>query len=229
MHGAALVLTLAPVAMATPITSFYTIAAISSSTAGSDLYTAQNLIKGQGVGFDAATGNQLDNSDFAASRWVTTNPGGFPSNYFNYCSAPVLRLDLGQNRLLSEIGIWGYNAANANSASHFKLRFASAADGVAGFGSSIDFGSNYFLAIDDLHRQSFGFGRAVNARYVEFTADRNFCSNGGNGPPVGGDRVGLGEIAFQSTVPEPASLALTGLALLALPVSSGRRRFGQRG
>ena len=109
------------------------------------------------------------------------------------------------------------------------MRFASAADGSAGFGNSITFGANYSLVIDDVVRQSFGFSQAVNARYVEFTADHNFYSNGGNGPPPGGDRVGLGEIAFQSAVPEPASMALTGLGLLGLLISSGRRRFGQRG
>ena len=40
-------------------------------------------------------------------------------------------------------------------------------------------------------------------RFVEFTCEDNFYANGGSGPPGGGDRVGLGEIAFEDRVPNP--------------------------
>jgi hypothetical protein len=40
-----------------------------------------------------------------------------------------------------------------------------------------------------------------------------YYSNGGFGPPPGGDRVGLGEIAF-AAVPEPSTALLGGIALL---------------
>ena len=39
------------------------------------------------------------------------------------------------------------------------------------------------------------------ARYVEMTAEDNFYSNGGSGPPAGGDRLGLGEVAFEIVLP----------------------------
>lgn len=48
-----------------------------------------------------------------------------------------------------------------------------------------------------------------------------YYSNGGFGPPPGGDRVGLGEIAF-AAVPEPSTALLGGIALLFPP----RRRAG---
>ena len=65
-------------------------------------------------------------------------------------------------------------------------------------------------------RQSFSFGQTLSARYVEFTARDNFFvapGDGTGGETPGGDRVGLGEIAFAATVPEPASLLLIGFGI----------------
>jgi len=53
---------------------------------------------------------------------------------------------------------------------------------------------------DDAARQSFLFEETVVARFVEFTATDNFFmepGDGSNGETPGGDRVGLGEIAFE--------------------------------
>ena len=59
-------------------------------------------------------------------------------------------------------------------------------------------------------RQEAMFGEVVTARYVEFTTEDNFFvapGDGSAGGVAGGDRVGLGEIAF-SVVPEPSSILL---------------------
>lgn len=70
--------------------------------------------------------------------------------------------------------------------------------------------------MDHSARDSHPFVNGVkNARYVEFTVTDNYYSNGGFGPPAGGDRVGLNEIAFEA-IPEPSSALLGGVALLGL-------------
>lgn len=204
--------------------SFYPISSITSSTSATDLFPVGNLIQGPGVGFDASVPHdQLTNPDFAGSRWVTDAPGGFPADYIAIAGMPVLTLDLGQNRLLSEISIWGYASDNANGVSAFSLRFATDADGLGGFGTSIAFNPTYFPAIGDIVRQSFSFGQSFSDRYVEFTAVDNFFSNGGFGPPPGGDRVGLGEIAFQA-VPEPSTWFLMATGLIGVFGYGWRRR-----
>ena len=70
---------------------------------------------------------------------------------------------------------------------------------------------------DDTARQPFSFA-PVTARYVRMTALDNFFVAPGNGTEVpgslsGGDRVGLGEVAF--SVPEPASISLLLFGLFA--------------
>ena len=67
--------------------------------------------------------------------------------------------------------------------------------------------------IDDAPRQSFVFSEVVTARYVEFTCDDNFYAYGGSGPPGGGDRVGLGEVAFADAVPNPHPILVVQAAL----------------
>jgi len=111
--------------------------------------------------------------------------------------------------------VWGYVAANANGVSEFSLRFATEAEGLGGFGTSIGFNPTYFLTNDDLLRQSFLFVQTISARFVEFKAIDNFFNlpgDGSGGETTVGDRVGLGEIAF-ATVPEPTILCLMTLGL----------------
>ena len=132
--------------------------------------------------------------------------------------APVIALDLGDERLLGEISVWGYSDANANGVSEFSLRFAAAADGPHAFGTSITYNPTFLPTTDPVVRQSFVFSQNVTTRYVEFTAADNFFvapGDGSGGGLIGGDRVGLGEIAFQ-VIPEPATLSLLGLGLVAL-------------
>ena len=121
----------------------------------------------------------------------------------------MLTFDLGSDVTLSEISAWGYSSGNTNGVSEFSLRFATDAEGTGGFGTSVTFNPTYTLTNDDTTRQSNPFSETVVARYVEFTASDNFFmppGDGSAGELAGGDRVGLGEVAF--AIPEPGSLAL---------------------
>ena len=190
--------------------TFLPISSITSSTAATDFWPAGNLIQGPGVGFDAnAPFSRSDPIGTGAEDWVTAQNG---SDYFaGGQAAPVLTIDLGADQLLTEISIWGYLEWTANGASAFSLRFATEADGLAGFGTSIVYNPGITGLLNESYlRQSFAL-TPVTGRYVEMTITDNFY--GGLTP--GGDRVGLGEIAFQQ-VPEPATIGLLGLGFAGL-------------
>jgi hypothetical protein len=203
--------------------TFYPISSVTSSTSATDLWPASNLIQGPGVGFDAAEPHTQFGSG-PTHRWVTDAPGGFPSDYIAVAGAPVITLDMGADVSLSEISVWGYTATNANGVSAFSLRFATSAGGIPSLGTSITYNPSFGgppptgLPNDDINRMSFSFSQTVNARYVEFTATDNWFvapGDGSGGEIPGGDRVGIGEIAF-AVIPEPSSalLGLLGLALV---------------
>ncbi len=214
---------------------FYDIDSISSSTAFDDLIPASNLIQGPGIGFDASEPHSKLLGGFDGN-WVTAAPGGFPSDYIEVAGSPVLFIDLGQDNALSEISIWGYESSNAVGVSEFSLEFAAAADGAGGFGTSIVYNPSFFPTNDNTIRQSFAFDQDVTARYVEFTVLDNFFVAPGDGSveTPGGDRVGLGEIAFAistsdptppTPIPAPGALLLLCSGLTGL---AGYGRFGQR-
>lgn len=196
---------------------FYSISSIESTTQANDLAPAINLIQGPGVGFDAnEPHDQITASPF--DQWVTADDAGFPSDYIAQVGMPVLTIDLGLDVPLSEISVWSYSDTNANGVAQFSLKFATEADTTAGFGTSIIFNPTYFPTVDLLPRQSFAFGQTVSARYVEFTVNDNFFiapGDGSAGGLPGGDRVGLGGIAFSNpaAIPEPTTVALLGLGL----------------
>jgi hypothetical protein len=129
-------------------------------------------------------------------------------------------MDLGADVPLFEVSAWGYANSNANGVSAFSLRFATEAEGSAGFGGSIGFNPTYLMVNDEFSRQSFLFGETITARYVEMTlVDNHFVApgDGSGGETPGGDRVGLGEVAF-AVIPEPSTPFLAafsfGFALL---------------
>lgn len=209
---------------------FYPISDISSSTAATDLWQVSNLIQGPGIGFDAAEPHDKLLGG-ASGNWVTA-AAGFPADYIEILGMPVLTIDLGQDVALSEISIWGYASTNANGVSEFSLQFATEAEGSGGFGNSIGFNPSFFPTNDDTVRQAFPFGQTVTARWVEFTAVDNFFfppGDGSGGETPGGDRVGLGEIAFAepSPIPEPSTLILIGTGLVGLAAYS-RKRLGRQ-
>jgi hypothetical protein len=217
-----LLILVALLAMVSPALAqgFYPISSASSSTSATDLWPVSNLIQGPGVGFDAnAPYDRLIGGPNGA--WVT-DACGFPCDYIATTGTPVLTFDLGQDRALTEISAWGYASTNANGISQFSLKFASNADGPGGFGASIAYNPTFTLTNNDTVRQANAFSQAVTARYVQLTATDNFFvapGDGSGGETPGGDRVGLGEVAFP--VPEPSCLSLLAVGCLML---IGRRR-----
>ena len=110
----------------------------------------------------------------------------------------MLILDLGTDRALSEISTWGYSDTNTNGAKDFSLRFATSSEGTGGFGNSISYNPSFEAAFPTASRDSNVFTQTVIARYVEMTITDNW--RGFQGGTPGGDRVGLGEIAFEEAV-----------------------------
>lgn len=181
---------------------FYPITSITSSTAADDFFPVGNLIHGPGVGFDAAEPHNQIIVGGPESLWVTA-AYGFPRDYIELDGTPVLTIDLGQNRTLNAISTWGYSDGNSNGVSEFKLRFATSAEGIGGFGTSIDYNPTFNMLLPTAPIQTNIFTESVTARYVEFTATDNFFmppGNGSAGEIPGGDRVGLGELAFPSNL-----------------------------
>ena len=154
---------------------------------------------------------------------MTNAPNGGSGDYFGPPPTPPARLvfDMGSDVRLSEISVWGYADTNANGANQFSLLFATEAEGTNGMGTSIVFNPTYYPTQPVTPRQSFDFAEPVWARYVELVPEDNFF---GINPP-GGDRVGLGEVAFEDReIPEPATMALMGLAACGLGGYVRRRR-----
>lgn len=197
--------------------TFYPIVSASSSTGGTDLWPASNLIQGPGVGYDAAEPHDQLGAG-PDTRWVTDAPGGFPSDFIAVVGAPVITIDLGSDQLLGEMSLWGYTTGNSNGASAAMLRFATSVEGSGGFGTSITYNPSFVVDLNDIPRQSFTFSQNVTARFVELTLTDNYFvapGNGAGGELPGGDRVGLGEVAFE-VVPEPTGLMLAATAGAAL-------------
>ncbi|MEZ6117523.1 MAG: PEP-CTERM sorting domain-containing protein [Pirellulaceae bacterium] len=181
--------------------------------AGGALWPESNLIQGPGIGFDADEPHDkiLDGD---VGNWVT-DACGFPCDYIESFGSPIIELDLGTDRLLSEISTWGYSDSNTNGMADFTLRFATAAEGPGGYGTSITYNPEFvvedYFEYDAFERRSFAFDQDVTARYIELVPTRNYFDDPGdgtgeNGWGPGGDRVGIGEIAFQAPddfVPEP--------------------------
>ncbi len=199
-----------------PGASFYPITSASSSTGAADLWPASNLVQGPGVGFGAAEPHNKTASG-AGGDWVTGAPA---ADYYTVLPAPVIMVDLGGDVDLTEISTWGYSNTNGNGVRDFTLKFATEADGPGGVGTSITFNPLYSMALDPTPRLSFEFGETVNARYVELTALDNFF-----GAIVGGDRVGMGEIAFESPPSEPEPPSCTGILVQELIADNNANPF----
>lgn len=189
-------------------TRFHSIRSIRASTRANDLWSADHLIQGPGIGFQATAPFEKTASG-SAGNWVT-QACGFPCDYLATNSPPILTVDLGENQPLFEMDVWGYDSSNANGASELRLRFATEADGPTGFGASIPYQPTFdSLVNDDTIRQPLIFQEPVFARYIEITLGDNFFvapGNGSGGETPGGDRVGLGEIAFPAPIPGDVNL-----------------------
>ena len=182
---------------------FYTISGVTSDTSGTDLLPASRLIEGAGVGFDAAE----PHNRASTLTWVTNAPNGGTGDYFNPlpAAAPRFIFDLGSAVPLNEISLWGYADTNANGMISADLRFSNSTT-FSGAPVSIS-----GITQPSTPRQSFSFAD-VTAQYVELVPTDNLF---GIAPP-GGDRVGMGEVAFAVPVPEPSSSMLAFVALAGL-------------
>lgn len=181
--------------------TFYPIVGVSSDTADTDFFPAERLVEGPGVGFDAA----FPHDRTSGQTWVTNAPNGGFGDYFDPTPTPAPRLvfDLGSSVTLNEISIWGYADGNGNGLISADLRFS---DTTTFTGDPISISG---IVQDVTPRQSFSFP-AVSAQFVELVPTDNLF---GIAPP-GGDRVGIGEVAF--AVPEPSSAALLLLGSMGL-------------
>ncbi|MCA9172093.1 MAG: PEP-CTERM sorting domain-containing protein, partial [Planctomycetales bacterium] len=181
----------------------------------SEFYSALNLIQGPGVGFEEdEPHNEIGSPGGDGSTdWVTSADCGFPADFIECVGMPIIELDLGSDVPLDEMSVWEYSSSNTNGAREFELRFATAAEGKLGFGTSITYNPTFLIEdkFDYLpeERRSFEFGQVVTARYVEVTLTDNWFDDPGDGTGEmgwgpGGDRVGLGEIAFR--IPEVTAM-----------------------
>ncbi len=177
---------------------FYTPVGITSPNSAA-YYSVSRLFQGPGVGYSAT----VPHAGNSGQTWVTNDPGGYPSDYIAVAGAPLLLIDLGQDRFLTEISTWGYTTANDNGVKTFSLRFATAAQGTAGFGTTLPGQGPFTCAKSDITRDSHPL-TPVTARYVEFTCTDNYYTGTG---AAGGDRVGLGEIAFEY-LPAPIAVRI---------------------
>jgi hypothetical protein len=135
--------------------------------------------------------------------WVTEDPGGYPSDYYEFGPAPIMVMDLGSDVVIDAVAYWGYFVVG-NSTSEFSLRFATGADGPVGFGTSVTSNPTLYPGPEDnTVQQNLPMGVTVKARYVEVTVTDNYFDP--DAPPEdGGDRVGFAELQFNTVVPEKA-------------------------
>jgi hypothetical protein len=180
--------------------TFYPIVGVTSDTDATDLFPASRMIEGPGVGFDAAA----PHNRASTLTWVTNAPNGGAGDYFSPVPgiAPRFVFDLGSPVPLNEISVWGYSDGNGNGLISADLRFSDSTT----FSGAVTSITGITQPVTP--RQSFSFGE-VTAQYVELVPTDNLF---GIAPP-GGDRAGLGEVAFAMPIPEPSTglLALIGL------------------
>jgi hypothetical protein len=192
------------------ITDIATPGMVNGTGAGQEL----NVIEGAGVGFDINPPH-----DNTGPNWYTTAAG---TNYMTgHAGDEKLLFDLGADVVIGEISVWGYAASNGNGLREFNVSFATDAEGGAPglgdetYGTSIALNPAYTAALNPTPRQSFLFGEAITARYVEVWVTTNYA--GGVGGVPGGDRLGVGEIAFAAhTAVGAPDIEVAGAAALAL-------------
>lgn len=145
------------------------------------------------------------------NAWVTTDPGGFPSDFFasNGGTSIVFEFTLDQTYNITDLVTWGYHfgALNDNDISQVTIDFGvgdfANTTGPLGVGQSLAAGESVTTNL----------GGAIQANQIRLTVTDNYYNINNNG----GDRVGIAEIRFVGdAVPEPSSAALLGLGGLAL-------------
>ncbi|MFI4862320.1 MAG: PEP-CTERM sorting domain-containing protein [Phycisphaerales bacterium JB063] len=202
--------------------------------AGLNLDNETNIINGNGLSAAlAANESNLASVTHAAvsfsapgNAWTTTDPNGSTGDYFDPAGSGgtiVFEFDLGATHTVDSMAVWAYHfdVYGGNTISNVTLGFST--DG----GTSIDSTQTVDVPLSATAPESVIVAlAATDANYIVMTVnDNHFGTDDPNNPgtPIaGGDRVGLAEIVFTDTVPEPGSLALLALGGLAVL----RRRRG---
>ena len=222
--------TLAVVACAGPASAALIPAAVTSNTP--DFRPASNVSNFSGLSGDpnGPGGAGVTHGSWReGNSWVTL--GNIGDDYFEAVAqglrpVPVLTFDLGADTEIDGFAFWAYSGSEDqsgenNSAKDIELLFATEADGLGGFGTSITDNPGYGLAkavtFGASARQDFTLPSAVTARYVRVTVTDNFF--GFSSTRDGGNAVGIAELLFNE-VPTPGAAALLGLAGL----GAARRR-----
>jgi len=180
------------------IDPFVTPTSVTSSTAASDLRPVDNLINGSGLTSPLNFENYASEEHApvtGSNSWVTETAGGFV-DYYTSRPIPELVFGLAEPTLLTDIVVWGYAGTgepNRNEAKTFEISFST--DGGASYSSSVTV--NHAFTGTMVETISLGGEYLADTVRVRIT-DNHFLPPG-NG---GGDRVGLGEVRFLSSVAE---------------------------
>lgn len=193
-----------------------------SSTSGTDLYSATNLVNDSGLSDQPGTPSSTHGPANASNSWVTRNNGS--NDYFAGLPIPILTFDLGGTFLLRNIYVWNYNLQNngfraPNTANDNQAKEISVTFGLSGVFSGPTV-INIAQDSGSVEAQLFSIGN-VTADTVKFEVTDNYFNT--STPFGGGDRVGLSEVKFGGDVPAPATLALIGLGLAGLGFSHRKK------
>jgi hypothetical protein len=218
----------APASAATSIlnpTAIQYLNAVSQELGGLDNET--NLIDGSGLSAAPTIGNYLTVSHAAvnfgpSNAWVTTDPGGYPSDFFASGGQPqAFGISLGGLFAVESVVVWGYHFGNANGNSARQLSLDFSIDGGLSYVSSVkDLVVNTNVVVGGAAEAAFA---PVNANFIRATfTDNHFDPSN---PGAGGDRMGIAEVRFTGgdAIPEPGSAMLAGLGLMAARVRRRRR------
>ena len=175
---------------------------VSSSTAATDFYPAENLINDSGLSDVVTLANFFEvthQPHIRRTAWATDSPSGPGSDYFAAEPPVVMTFDFADLESLTAILVWGYGGVNRpinNDVQQFTLEF------------STDGGDSYYdnvalekpRTINSASRLS--LGGQFEANYVRMTiTDNHFGTPGA----TGGDRVGISEVKFLALEHEPGA------------------------
>lgn len=178
---------------------------------GAGLDDETNIINGNGLSGALTTDADLLTVthapiNFVDNGWTTTDPGGFPSDYFASTVADLtFGIDLGGSTQVGAFASWGYSfdaGFNGNQISSVRLDFSS-----DGTGTIIDSTQTIAVPLGATSHSSTVVALptlVASANYITMTVLDNHY-----GAATGGDRVGLAEVRFSTeAIPEPATLGL---------------------